>query len=69
MLDSVRFNIINRNDELLAYSKDYTKHFTGHNKQNIVKLLREEFGPGHCMIRRKRLVYTKASVKKNNTES
>ena len=69
MLDSVRFNIINRNDEMLAYSRDYAKGFSGPNKQSIIRSLREEFGPGHCMVRRKRLVYTKANVKKEPIES
>ena len=70
MRDSYRFNLINRNDELLAYSREYNERFTGPDKQSIIKLLREEFGAGHCIVRRKRLVYTKNIVTKkidNNT--
>lgn len=70
MLDSYRFNLINRNDELLAYSRRHNERFGGPNKQSIIRLLREEFGPGHCRVRRKRLIYTKNSVtKKNNNDT
>ena len=64
MPDSYRFNLINRNDELLAYSREYNERFGGPDKQSIIRLLREEFGPGHCRVRRKRLVYTKNIVTK-----
>mgnify|MGYP001218482935 FL=1 len=70
MLDSVRFNLVQRDGELLAYSKNYHERFGGPTKQSIIKLLREEFGAGHCTIRRKRLIYTKAVITKkadNNT--
>ena len=56
MLDSVRFNLVQRDGELLAYSKNYHERFGGPTKQSIIKLLREEFGAGHCTIRRKRLI-------------
>ncbi len=64
MRDSYRFNLVSRDNELLAYSRNYNERFGGPTKQSIIKLLREEFGPGHCIIRRKRLVYTKNVVTK-----
>ena len=69
MLDSVRFNIINRNDEMLAYSRDYAKRFSGPNKQSIIRSLREELEQRHRIKKKKRLVYTKANIKKEPIES
>mgnify|MGYP001270520590 FL=1 len=66
MPDSYRFNLVNRSDELLAYSRNYHERFGGPTKESIIKLLREEFGPGHCTVRRKRLVYTKNIVTKKD---
>lgn len=66
MPDSYRFNLVNKNDELLAYSRNYHERFGGPTKQSIIKLLREEFGPGHCIIRRKRLVYIRNIVTKKD---
>ena len=63
-MDSILFRIKKKEDGYIGYSKNYEGTFKGRNKQEIIKLMREEFGKGHCYVRRRKLIYTKTNVTK-----
>ena len=68
-MDSYRFHIRkNKKDEMLiAYNYETNMHVEGKNKQVLIKHIRDKLGKGRCLIRRKKLVYSKLIIpsKKN----
>ncbi len=64
-MDSYRFHIRkSKKDEslMVAYNYDLDEKVEGENKQILIKLIREKLGKGHCIIRRKKLIYSKTVI-------
>lgn len=63
-MDSYLFRLKQSNKGFIAHSREYENRFKGENKQDIIKQLRKEFGDGHCRVRRRKLMYTRANIRR-----